>query len=314
MKCAAGDAAMPYLDGYRKSLDDHDIAYEWLDSDRMRAITGSSYYSAGIMVPGTVLIQPAALVRGLAATLPDNVEVFEDTTVRGYRDGSPIRLDCDGGTVSTKGLLLTTANFTPALGHFGARIFPLFMFASLTRPLTADEVSALGGAPHWGLVPAHPAGTTVRRTPDHRILIRNTVRYAPDLGTSEAQRRRARAHHVKSFRARFPMLPEVGFDNTWAGGLCMTANGGTVFERITGGVSGGVSGGVYASIAYNGLGISRGTASGLALAELATGHDSDILRDVQAMPQASRRVPEPLLGIGARAYIEYMQWRGGAER
>jgi len=306
IKGAVGDVAMPYIDGYRKSLDDHHMNHELLDADAMRDITGSPYYRCGVLVPGTVLIQPAALARGLAATLPDNVEVIEETPAAAYHDGASIRLDCKGGTVTTGGLLLTTANYTPALGKFAKRIFPLFLFASLTRPMTAGEVDALGGAPHWGIVPAHPSGTTLRRTTDQRILIRNTLRYAPELGSSEAQRQRARVHHVNSFRARFPMLPDVDFENTWSGGLCMTKNGGTVFEKV--------SDGVYASIAYNGLGISRGTASGMALAELATGHDSDNLRDVRAMPQASNKPPEALMGLAVPAYIQYMQWRGGAER
>jgi glycine/D-amino acid oxidase-like deaminating enzyme len=306
IKGAVGHAAMPYLDGYCKSLDDHHMPYEDLDAGAMEAITGSSYYRAGILAPGKVLIQPAALARGLAATLPDNVEVIEETPVTAYHDGAPIRLDCAGGAVTTGGLLLTTNMYTPALGKFAKRIFPLFLFASLTRPMSESEVDALGGTPHWGIVPAHPAGTTVRRTTDHRILIRNTVRYAPDLASSEAQRQAARKHHVNSFRARFPMLPGVDFENTWSGGLCMTKNGGTVFEQV--------SGGVYASIAYNGLGISRGTASGMALAELASGHDSDNLRDVQAMPEASNKPPEALMNLAVPAYAKYMQWRGGAER
>jgi len=155
-------------------------------------------------------------------------------------------------------------------------------------------------------VPAHPAGTTVRRTIDHRMLIRNTVRYAPELGSSEAQRQNARVHHVNAFRARFPMLPDVDFENTWSGGLCMTKDGGTVFEQV--------SPGVHASIAYNGLGISRGTASGMALAEFATGHDSETQRDVRAMPQAANKPPAALLGLAVPAYVNYLQWRGGAER
>ncbi|MFP6744768.1 MAG: FAD-binding oxidoreductase [Alphaproteobacteria bacterium] len=306
IKAAVGDVAMPYLDGYRKALDDHHMPYDDLDAAAMEAITGSSYYRAGLLAPGKVLIQPAALARGLAASLPENVEVFEDSPVTAYHDNAPIRLDCDAGTITTGGLLLTTNLYTPALGKFGERIFPLFLFASLTRPLTESEVDALGGAPHWGIVPAHPAGTTVRRTIDHRILTRNTVRYAPELGSSEARRQNARVHHVNAFRARFPMLPDVDFENTWSGGLCMTKDGGTVFERV--------SPGVHASIAYNGLGISRGTASGMALAEFATGHDSETQRDVRAMPQAANKPPAALLGLAVPAYVNYLQWRGGVER
>lgn len=307
LKGAHGDVAMPYLEGYCQALDDHDLPYQRLDADGMAAITGSTYYQAGVNVPGKVLIQPAALARGLAATLPGNaVEVLEESPVTAIHPGSPVRIDCAGGTVTTGGLLLTTNIFTPSLGHFGDRVFPLWMFASLSRQLTDDEVARLGGAPSWGLVPAHPAGTTVRHTPDHRILIRNTVRYRPDLGSTAAMRRHAHKHHVASFRARFPMLEGVELEHTWAGGLCMTMNGGTIFGQTMPGV--------FTSIAYNGLGLTRGTASGKALAELALGHDSDLLRDVQAMPEASTRPPDPLLAMGVRGYISYMQWRGGAER
>jgi hypothetical protein len=49
-------------------------------------------------------------------------------------------------------------------------MFPLFTFASLTRVLTRDEQSTLGGALEWGLVPEEPMGTTVRRTRDRRKL------------------------------------------------------------------------------------------------------------------------------------------------
>jgi hypothetical protein len=52
----------------------------------------------------------------------------------------------------------------------------------------------------------------------------------------------------------------------------------------------------------------------MALAELATGHDSDTLRDVQTMPEASDKPPEALMSLAVPAYIRYMQWRGGVER
>ena len=52
----------------------------------------------------------------------------------------------------------------------------------------------------------------------------------------------------------------------------------------------------------------------MALAELGDGHDSDNLRDVQAMPEASNKPPEALQQLAVPAYAKYMQWPGGAER
>ncbi|HEX4499522.1 MAG TPA: FAD-dependent oxidoreductase, partial [Thermoanaerobaculia bacterium] len=82
LHAAAGDegtAALPNLRAWLESLDE---PYEWLDRAGIARITGTAHYRAGIRLPGSVLVQAAALARGLAASLPANVELFEESPVR----------------------------------------------------------------------------------------------------------------------------------------------------------------------------------------------------------------------------------------
>src|SRR5207249_4402900 len=139
------------------------------------------HYRAAARTPGAVMVQPAALVRGLAATLPANVEVFEDSPVHAVRGAAKFTLDAGDGTVVADRLFLATNGFTPSLGFLRRRVVPMFTFASLTRVLTESEQRMLGGDSEWGLVPEERMGSTVRRTRDQRILIRNTVHYTAEM-------------------------------------------------------------------------------------------------------------------------------------
>jgi glycine/D-amino acid oxidase-like deaminating enzyme len=251
------------------------------------------------------MVQPAALVRGLAATLPPSVDLYEESPVRGIERGAQVRLQAGDGMVITKRLLIATNGFTPSLGFLRSRMFPMFTFASLTRPLTGGEQAMLGGDPEWGLVPEERMGSTVRRTRDQLILVRNTVRYSHDIEVEEAWRRHVREIHLRSLRSRFPMLADVDFEYTWGGVMGITMNGAQFFGRI--------ADDVYASAAYNGVGVAMGTISGKLLADLVVGADSALLRDIQALPAPTWIPPEPLLGIGVRFALTGLQRRAAAE-
>src|SRR3546814_17611137 len=86
------------------------------------------------------------------------------------------------------------------------RLLPVYTDASLTRGLTAEEQARLGGEQSWGLIPADPLGTTVRRLANGRICIRNSFTYNPRLAASPRTLERVRRANRHSFEARFPML------------------------------------------------------------------------------------------------------------
>ena len=301
---AAGDVGMRELERFTRGLDALGEPYESLDAAARERVIGTPYYRAAVHTPGTVLVQPAALVRGLAATLPPNVELFEESPVLAMRIGASHRLETPAGAIRALRLLLATNGWTPAVGFLGRRVVPLFTFASLTRPLTPDE-RAGAGDPEWGLVSEERMGSTVRRTRDHRLLVRNTVRYAPDHVVGPSVREEIAGVHRRALEARFPALRAVETEFTWGGVMGVTLNGAQFFGRV--------ANNVFASVAYNGVGIAMGTASGALLADLVVAADSELLRDVQALPGPTWIPPAPVLGLGVRATVARLQRRAGPE-
>ena len=70
------------------------VPWRDLDRDGVEAVTGSRYYGRGVRVDGSALVQPSAMMRGLAATLPANVALYEESPVLeiGVTGGFPPRL------------------------------------------------------------------------------------------------------------------------------------------------------------------------------------------------------------------------------
>jgi glycine/D-amino acid oxidase-like deaminating enzyme len=302
---AAGDAGMRALERFLRQLEALGEPYEELDDRKLEAITGTAYYRAGARLPGSVLVQPAALVRGLARALPANVVLFEESPVGTVQAGDTLRLQCEEGSIEAPKLLLTTNAFTPALGFLRQRMFPLFVFASLTRVLTEQEQAALGGDREWGLVPEVAVGTTVRRTPDQRILIRNSACYAPG-GRFPAERiEKARAAHRDSLQVRFPDLAHVDLEYTWGGVVAISLNGSPFFGRL--------APNIFGAAIFNGVGMAMGTALGMLLADLAVGAESDLLRDARSLPRPDWLPPPVLLGLAVRPTLSWMHRQARAE-
>ena len=91
----------------------------------------------------------------------------------------------------------------------------------------------------------------------------------------------------------------------WAGHLCLSRNGVTAFGEI--------DEGVYSACCQNGLGLARGTLSGMAAAELAAGVDSVEARSLLDQEAPSRLPPALVTWLGANAVMRWKEWRAGRE-
>ncbi|MEC9481904.1 MAG: FAD-binding oxidoreductase [Halomonas sp.] len=304
---AAEERGQQSLETFAKGLAALGESYSLLDAAQMKAITGTDFFHTGLHAPGTVLVQPAALVRGLGATLPENVQLFEESPVRSIAVGKPHVLTTDSGQIRSPRLILANNAYASQFSQFGfkGRLLPIYTYGSLTRPLNEKEKASLGGQEKWGLIPADPMGTTVRRMGSGRICIRNSFTYNPAINASTGQLARVRASHLRSFRRRFPMLEHVDFEYTWGGALCITRNGGAPFGEI--------APGVYSAVCQNGLGLTRGTNSGKMIAEYAVGDQNELLDIMLKQPKPACNPPEPLLGIGLRSTLAWKEWRAGSE-
>ncbi len=303
---AVEDKGRRDLDGFRRALDRLGAAYRNLDAAALAAEIGTGYYREGIHTPGCILIQPAALARGLGASLPENLRLFEDSPVTEIDYGAQISLHTPQGRIRTKNLMLTNNGFAGQFGFERNRLIPVMTFGSLSRPLTEAEQAALGGQHDWGVIPADHLGTTLRYTQDRRLLIRHTVTYAPQFCWRPEGLARIREHHKQAFRARFPMLPEVTLDHSWGGVLTLSRNSAPCFGRLADNVT--------AAVCQNGVGIAKGTYSGLLLADYVVGASSELLSHLLALPRPAANLPQPILGLGVRAKIAWGQYRAGRER
>jgi glycine/D-amino acid oxidase-like deaminating enzyme len=252
-----------------------------------------------------VLLQPAALCRGLAASLPSNVTVHEETPVTWLDEGPPHELYTDGGTIRTPEVVLANNGFAAGFGFYARHLIPVVTWGSMTRPLTDEESASIGGDLTWGVIPAAPSGTTVRRLVDGRILVRNVYSYSRhSMAGGRFRRRAARAHRV-AFERRFPGLAHVPFDYSWGGALSMARNGEPVFGRLADGIHG--------ALVHNGTGLSRGAICGKLIAEMVCGEGSDLLDAMLARGRPNRNLPDPLLGWGVNLYARRLRMRSGRE-
>jgi len=284
-----------------RTLDAIDEPYEWLDKETLTKVVGTDYYHAAVLTPRTVLVNPAAMCRGLGENMPENVEIFEETPVLRIGSGSPVRIECAEGSISAANVLLTTNAFITRLDYLKGRVFPLIGCGSLSRPLSEDEQAAIGGDPEWGITGV----ATVRRTLSNRILVRHGTYYTGDFRLSESRRKKLVQSHTISLRKRFPMLDRLDLEHTWAGVYCMTWNWASHFGRI--------EPGVFVALGYCGVGLPRGTASGRLLADYALGAESDLIRDVRALSGPKRLPRQPLLGLGINARLAWYRWRSRKE-
>ncbi len=285
-------------------------AHEVLDAQAMRALTGTEYYVGGLYTPGTVLLQPALFVRGVAAGLARaGVAVFEQSPVLALeRDGAAVRARTPAGAVTAPRVVLAVNGHAESFGFFARRLMHVFTYASMTRRLSAEEVAGLGGQARWGATPADPMGTTVRRVSGRggdRLVVRNRFTYDPGLEVSAGRLAAVARTHDASFAARFPKLAGIAMDYRWGGRLCLSWNGVPAFGEV--------DTGVFAACCQNGLGTTKGTLAGIAAAELAADAPSDLVTAHQASPVPSRLPPEPLAWIGANATLRLREWKAGRE-
>ena len=132
------------LEPFARELDALGEPYTWIDEPDLDRRLGTAHFKAAVFTPGCRLLNPAALVRGLADSLPDNVTLYENAPVTGLDTGGPVTLTTRDGEVVADGMILGVNAFARHFGYFPRRLLPFAANASLSRRLTPAEREALG--------------------------------------------------------------------------------------------------------------------------------------------------------------------------
>lgn len=283
--------------------------FDMLDAAQMRALTGTDYYQSGLFTPGSAMIQPAMFVRGVAQGLRSNrVMIFENSPVIALERQGDWVARTPKGKVTAPRVILAVNGHLNSFGYMPGRLMHVFTYASMTRVLRPHEIARLGGAAVWGLTPADPMGTTVRRISGvggDRIVIRNRFTFDASLKVNDARIARVGADHDRAFARRFPMLDGVTMDYRWGGRLCLSRNNVQVVAQL--------EDGLYSACCQNGLGTAKGTLAGGLAAELAMGKTSAALKRALAADPPTRLPPAPIASIGANMHIRLAEMRAGKE-
>ncbi|MDC1287336.1 FAD-binding oxidoreductase [Gammaproteobacteria bacterium] len=288
---ASDHVALREYELFRRYLEALEIDHVVLDAADLQARLGSALYQAGIAIGDGALVQPAALVRGLADRLPANVQLHEQSPVLEIIDGKPMKLRLADAEVTCDKVIVATNYEAPALGLLRRYLIGSTLAGSFTRILNDSERASLGSLKEWGALSLHGGGATVRLTSDGRIKIRNTAEYHGARLLSDAELSARQVTHRAGFEKRFPQLAQVPFEYAWSGVEGISANATNFFGQQRANL--------YFAGGYNGSGVSRGSAFGTAIADYASGLVTPTVSDCLASVPGAWIPPRPLLDVGA---------------
>ena len=276
-----------------------------LDAQQMAEITGSSHYVSGLFTPGTIMLQPAGFVRGMAAGLGrSGATVYENSAVTEMtQTGQSWVLKTHKAQVQAGKVILCVNGHLASFGFEAQSLMQLFLFASMTPELTSDQRRILGGESRWGITPSDPMGTTMRRIDTaqggHRIVTRTCAVLRAGMQTTQADLARASNIMHDKFNKRFQKLAGIKMEYVWAGHLCLSRNGVSVTREL--------ERNLFSACVQNGLGTTRGTLTGIAAAEMACGVRSDISDYFSKEARPKRLPPQPFQTWGGNAYLRWKE-------
>ena len=298
---------------YAAKLAALDEDYTKLSAAEMKEMTGTDIYRSGLFLPGAVMLQPALYVREMVAGLTGRetspVSIFEASPATAFtRQGESWQVKTPKATITAGRIVMAVNGHAESFGFFRQRLMHVFTYASMTTALSGEQQARLGGLPAWGITPADPMGSTVRRHAGiggNRIIIRNRWTFDPSMQVDEARIARFRRDHDRAFRRRFPMLADVDLEYSWGGRLCLSRNSVPAFGEV--------EPGMFSACCQNGLGTAKGTLAGIGAVELATRSNSPVVQDLLSYDEPVKLPPAPIARLGATLVLRWREWRAGAE-
>ncbi len=286
----------------------NDLNYEnkILYKNELEKKLGTSFYNIAVYTKGGILLNPAKLIRSMVDTLPENVDLFENTQLLSWKKiNDKIICQFKNSQIQSKKIIFCTNGFLRSLNIKKNYSFPITLTASMTRPLNDQEFKSIGSPNEWGVLPIRPMGATIRLTKDKRILIRNTAEVKnPNLMDSITLSRRVELHKL-GIKKRFPNLAADLIQHSWSGVVCRSANSSQIFERI--------DDKIFAAGCYNGSGIGVGTLFGEQIALMSSNQQSEEISIIEERKKPNRLPPQPFLNIGIYTRLAYERIKAKSE-
>jgi len=275
-------------------------------NNELKKRLGTSFYNIALYTKGGILLHPGKLVRAMIDTLPENVQLFENSSLLKWEaTNDKIKCYFINGTIQSQKIIFATNGFLKSLGIKKNYNFPLTLTASMTRSLSDKEFKSIGEPNEWGVLPVRPMGATIRMTKDKRILIRNTAEVHNPLRMSKINLDKRSFNQKIGIKKRFPQLPDDIIQSSWSGIVSRTRNSSQIFEKI--------DNNVFVAGCYNGSGIGVGTLFGEQIAIKASNEYSKEIEIIEARNKPTWLPPQPFLDIGIKSRLIYERFRAKNE-
>ena len=294
------------LNKFSDTLSQLSYKHEILNNDQLTKRLGTSFYNIGLYTNGGILLHPGKLARTMVDTLPDNVELYENSLLSEWsKEKDFINCKFQNGKIKTKKIIFATNGFLRSLGIKKNYNFPITLTASMTRQLNDNEYESIGKPKEWGILPVRPMGATIRMTKDRRILIRNTAELSNPMKMPQSILNKRSLKQKLGIKKRFPQLPDDIIESSWSGVVSRTRNSSQIFEKI--------DRNIFVAGCYNGSGIGVGTLFGEQIVKKAIGENTKEINIIETRNQPTWLPPEPFLSLGVKSRLIYERFRALSE-
>ena len=294
------------LENFSETLSKLGFEHNLLSNKELKRRLGTNFYNIALYTKGGILLHPGKLVRAMIDTLPENVNLYENSSLLDWKKkNDEVICKFKNGSIKTKKIIFATNGFLKSLGIKSNYNFPITLTASMTRTLTDEEFKTIGKPKEWGVLPVRPMGATIRMTKDKRILIRNTAEIYNPYQMSQSELNKRSLKQKIGIKKRFPQLPDDIIQSSWSGIVSRTRNSSQIFEKI--------DDNIFAAGCYNGSGIGVGTLFGEQIAIKAGNENTKEIETIEARNKPSWLPPDPILSLGVRARLIYERFRANSE-
>ena len=279
------------LENFSDTLSKLGFEHNLLSNKELKKRLGTNFYNIALHTKGGILLHPGKLVRAMIDTLPDNVNLYENSSLLDWKKkNDTVICKFKNGSIKTKKIIFATNGFLKSLGIKSNYNFPITLTASMTRSLTKEEFVSIGEPKEWGVLPVRPMGATIRMTKDRRILIRNTAEVYNPYQMSKSELTKRSLKQKIGIKKRFPELPDDIIQSSWSGIVSRTRNSSQIFEKI--------DDNIFVAGCYNGSGIGVGTLFGEQIAIKASNENTKEIETIEARKKPTWLPPDPILSLG----------------
>ena len=294
------------LENFSDTLSKLGFEHNLLSNNDLNKRLGTNFYNIALHTKGGILLHPGKLVRAMIDTLPENVNLYENSSLLNWKKvNDTVICNFKSGNVKTKKIIFATNGFLKSLGIKSNYNFPITLTASMTRSLTDTEFESIGKPKEWGVLPVRPMGATIRMTKDRRILIRNTAEVYNPYQMSQSELDKRSLKQRIGIKKRFPQLPDDIIQSSWSGIVSRTRNSSQIFEKI--------DQNIFVAGCYNGSGIGVGTLFGEQIAIKASNENTKEIETIEARNKPTWLPPQPFLDLGVKARLMYERLRARSE-